>query len=138
MILYEQMTNIEMNHAIRLLLNNKHCLQAMMIVPVLGIVGFTGCPASSVQPRDSRKTGWPPTPNGSNRNSAFVSRGVVHTFQNFTETTARMLVMVTPGGFNQFFEELSSVNKGLPFPDLARTEELMNSYGLDLLGPPLS
>lgn len=70
--------------------------------------------------------------------SAFVSRGVVHTFQNFTEATARMLVMVTPGGFNQFFEELSSLNKGLPFPDLPRTEELMNSYRLDLLGPPLS
>jgi len=28
-----------------------------------------------------------------------------------------MPVMVTPGGFNQFFEELSSLNKGLPFPN---------------------
>jgi hypothetical protein len=37
-----------------------------------------------------------------------------------------MLVMVTPGGFNQFFEELSSLNRGLSAPDLARTEELMN------------
>ena len=69
--------------------------------------------------------------------SAFVSRGTAHTFQNFTEATARMLVMVTPGGFNQFFEELSSLNKGLPAPDLARTEELMKFYGLELLGPPL-
>ena len=52
--------------------------------------------------------------------------------------SARMLVMVTPGDFNQLFEELSSLNKGLPSPDLPRTEQLMNSYGLDLLGPPLS
>jgi quercetin dioxygenase-like cupin family protein len=40
--------------------------------------------------------------------SAFMSRGIVHTFQNFTDATARMLLMVTPGGFNRFFEELSS------------------------------
>jgi hypothetical protein len=70
--------------------------------------------------------------------SAFVSGGIAHTFQNFTEATARMLVMVTPGGFNQFFEELSCLNRGLPFPDLPETEKLMNSYGLDLLEPPLS
>jgi hypothetical protein len=70
--------------------------------------------------------------------SAFVSRGVAHTFQSFTEATARVLVMVTPGGFNQFFGELSALNKELPFPDLLRTEELLNSYGLDLVGPPLS
>jgi hypothetical protein len=70
--------------------------------------------------------------------SAFMSRGIVHTFQNFTDATARMLVMVTPGGFNRFFEELSSLNKGLLVPDLPRTEQLMNSYGLDLVGPPLS
>jgi hypothetical protein len=49
-----------------------------------------------------------------------------------------MLVMVTPGGFNQFFEELASLNRGLPEPDLVRTERLMNSYGIELLGPPLS
>jgi hypothetical protein len=52
--------------------------------------------------------------------------------------TAQMLVMVTPGGFNQFFEELSSLNRGLAAPDLVRTEQLMNAYGIELLGPPLS
>jgi hypothetical protein len=48
-----------------------------------------------------------------------------------------MLVMVTPGGFNQFFGELSSLIGGLPVPDLVRTEQLMNEYGIELLGPPL-
>jgi hypothetical protein len=46
--------------------------------------------------------------------------------------------MVTPGGFNQFFQELSSLNAGLPAPDLIRTEQLMNQYGIELLGPPLT
>jgi hypothetical protein len=32
-----------MNYAIKSLLNNKHCLHAMMIAPVLGILASTGC-----------------------------------------------------------------------------------------------
>lgn len=70
--------------------------------------------------------------------SGYASRGTVHTFQNFGDATAQMLVMVTPGGFNQFFEDLSSLNRGLSSPDLVRTEQLMNAYGIELLGPPLS
>jgi mannose-6-phosphate isomerase-like protein (cupin superfamily) len=69
---------------------------------------------------------------------AFAPRGTAHTYQNFGVANAQILVMVTPGGFNQFFEELSSLNAGLPAPDLARTEQLMNSYGMEVLGPPLS
>jgi quercetin dioxygenase-like cupin family protein len=70
--------------------------------------------------------------------SAFTPIGTVHAFQNFAATTAHMLVMVTPGGFNRFFEELSSLNKRLPAPDLVRSEQLMNKYGIELVGPPLS
>jgi hypothetical protein len=32
-----------MNYSIKTLLNNKHGLQAMMIVPVLGIMVLSGC-----------------------------------------------------------------------------------------------
>jgi len=70
--------------------------------------------------------------------SAFAPRGIVHTYQNFGDAVAQMLVMVTPGGFNRFFEDLSSLNQGLPAPDLPRTEQLMSNYGIELLGPPLS
>jgi len=42
------------------------------------------------------------------------------------------------GGFNEFFEELSSLNRGLPEPDLVGTERLMNGYGMELLGALLS
>jgi quercetin dioxygenase-like cupin family protein len=70
--------------------------------------------------------------------SAFAPRGTAHTFKNFCDSPANMLVMVTPGAFQQFFEELSALNRGLQEPDLVRTEQLMREYGIDLLGPPLS
>jgi quercetin dioxygenase-like cupin family protein len=70
--------------------------------------------------------------------SSFSPRGTVHAYQNFGDAVAQMLVMVTPGGFNRFFENVSSLNKGLPAPDLPRTEKLMQNYGIELLGPPLS
>ena len=70
--------------------------------------------------------------------SAFVPRGTAHAFQNFGPAGARLLVMVTPGGFDQFFGALSALNKPLPAPDFIRTEQIMKEYGLELLGPPLS
>jgi len=70
--------------------------------------------------------------------SALVPRGRAHTIQNFGPEVVQMLVMLIPGEFNQFFEDLSSLNKGLPAPDLVRTERLMKDYGIELLGPPLS
>jgi quercetin dioxygenase-like cupin family protein len=69
--------------------------------------------------------------------SAFAPRGTAHTFKNFGPEAAKMLVLVMPGGFNQFFEELCSLNRGLPEPDLVGTERLMNAYGIELLGPPI-
>jgi quercetin dioxygenase-like cupin family protein len=70
--------------------------------------------------------------------SAFAPRGTAHTFKNFGDDTAQMLAIVIPGGFNQFFEELSSLNRGLSAPDLVRTGQLANRYGIELLGPPLA
>lgn len=70
--------------------------------------------------------------------SAFAPRGTAHTLQNFSSGAAQMLVMVTPRGFQQFFEELSSLNKGLSAADLVRTEQLARDFEIELLGPPLS
>jgi mannose-6-phosphate isomerase-like protein (cupin superfamily) len=70
--------------------------------------------------------------------SAFAPRGTAHTFQIFGRASAQLLVLVTPGGFNQFMEPVSALNKPLSAPDLAGTERIMNEYGLELLGPPLS
>jgi hypothetical protein len=66
--------------------------------------------------------------------SALAPRGTAHTFQNFGPASVKMLVLVTPAGFNQFFEELSSLNRGLPAPDLAGAERLVKDYGLEVEG----
>ncbi len=70
--------------------------------------------------------------------STFAPRGTAHTFQIFGPAAARILVMVTPGGFDHFFRALSALNKPLPSPDFARSEQIMKEHGLEMLGPPLS
>ncbi|HUX43579.1 MAG TPA: cupin domain-containing protein [Terracidiphilus sp.] len=70
--------------------------------------------------------------------SAFAPRGTAHAYQNFHGEAAHLLVMVTPAGLDKFFEDVTVMNKGLSQPDFARVEQLMQSYGMELLGPPLS
>jgi hypothetical protein len=57
---------------------------------------------------------------------------------NFLRTippeAAHILVMLTPAGLRG----CDALNKGLGQPDYARVEQLMQSYGMELLGPPLS
>ena len=50
---------------------------------------------------------------------AFIPRGVPHTFANPGPAPARMLVLVTPGGFEAYFEALAdalTAAGGLPEP----------------------
>jgi len=61
-------------------------------------------------------------------------RGTAHTIHNFGDS--HLLVTVTPGGFNRFFEELSSFNRGLPAPDLVGTEQLMHQLSFANLETP--
>jgi uncharacterized cupin superfamily protein len=70
--------------------------------------------------------------------SAFAPRGTAHAFRNFGASVAHMLVVVTPAGLERFFEDLTEVNRGLSQPDMVRSEQVMNHYGIELLGPPLS
>jgi mannose-6-phosphate isomerase-like protein (cupin superfamily) len=51
---------------------------------------------------------------------AFIPRGTVHTFANPGSRPARVLVLVTPGGFERYFEALAATvldAGGLPAPD---------------------
>jgi quercetin dioxygenase-like cupin family protein len=70
--------------------------------------------------------------------SAFAPRGTAHAFQNFSDQTAHVLVMVTPAGLERFFEDVTIMNKDLAQPDFERVGKLMQDYGMELLGPPLS
>ena len=76
--------------------------------------------------------------NGTTGSSAFAPRGTAHAFQNFHDQTAHILVMITPAGLDRFFEDVTVMNKDLSQPDFAAVEKLMQDYGMELLGPPLS
>lgn len=61
---------------------------------------------------------------------AFVPRGTPHTFANTSEEPSRSLVLVTPGGFERYFEELIALIEqtgGLPPEQELR--ELGIAYG---------
>ena len=70
--------------------------------------------------------------------SAFAPRGTAHTFQNFTNTAAEILIVVTPGGFNQFFEDLSLLSSQMSPSSPSGIEQLAKKYRIEILGPPLS
>jgi len=70
--------------------------------------------------------------------SVFAPRGTAHSFKNFAAVPARVLAVVTPGRFQQFFEDLSSLSQSQAEPDRGRIEQLGAQYGIEILGPPLS
>lgn len=60
----------------------------------------------------------------------FVPRGTAHAFENVGADPGVVLVGVTPGGFEKMFEERQGV-------DAERNRELMKTYKMDVVGPPL-
>lgn len=58
-------------------------------------------------------------------------RGVPHAFWNAGDEPARLLEVITPAGFEGYFEELAEVFAA-PVPDPARLEELRVRYGLTM------
>jgi quercetin dioxygenase-like cupin family protein len=70
--------------------------------------------------------------------SAFAPRGTAHTYKNFSNETAEILAVATPGGFLGFFEELSLASERVSASDPAGIERIAKKYGIEILGPPLS
>jgi quercetin dioxygenase-like cupin family protein len=72
----------------------------------------------------------------------FLPRGMLHGFRNVGLDVARTLVMITPGGFEKFFEEVGApAQAGVPCPapdaaDLARIVTTAPRYGVDIEVPP--
>jgi quercetin 2,3-dioxygenase len=60
----------------------------------------------------------------------FVPRGTAHTFQNVGTEPGVLLVGVTPGGFEQMFEERQGV-------DAETNRGLMKKHNMEVVGPPL-
>lgn len=66
--------------------------------------------------------------------TAFLPRAVPHAFINAGEVTGRLLVVLQPGGFEQFFLDVAAESLEPP-ADMPRVAELAARYGLEFLGP---
>jgi hypothetical protein len=59
-------------------------------------------------------------------------RGVRHAFWNAGDTAARMLEVVTPGGFERYFERLGEMLSVQGPPDLEAIGEAAGRFGLEV------
>lgn len=71
-----------------------------------------------------------------------LARGTRHHFRNVGETTARLLILVTPAGLDRFFEEVGREATGAPGEsdfgpaELERMLAAAPRYGLEIAPPP--
>ncbi len=63
---------------------------------------------------------------------AFLPRDIPHNYTNVGYRTGRLLVTITPAGFETFFEELSRFSAGAP-PARDQLAALGRKYGLEIL-----
>jgi quercetin dioxygenase-like cupin family protein len=70
--------------------------------------------------------------------SVGLLRGTPHRYQNFTDQTARLLIVTTPGDFAHFFEELSAVTPAGGLPCMDQLLSLDGKYGITTMGPPMT
>lgn len=68
---------------------------------------------------------------------AFVPAGEEHTYRVVSEDGGRMLTIVVPGGFEDFFQAMVAEQLVIP-DDMARIEEIASEFNLSFVGPPLA
>ena len=66
-----------------------------------------------------------------------VPKGTEHCFRIIGANPARMLTIMTPGGFEGFFGAVAKENLRIP-EDMQRIAEIGTQYNLSFTGPPLS
>jgi quercetin dioxygenase-like cupin family protein len=64
----------------------------------------------------------------------FVPRDVPHAFENVGNQPGRILGILTPGGYEQFFEELARLPPGPP--DQAKFQEIFEKYDQETVELP--
>jgi glyoxylate utilization-related uncharacterized protein len=67
---------------------------------------------------------WHPLPAGE---AAYAQRGSKHTFRNSGKTIGRIMVIVTPGGFEKYLQEIGSYSPAMHMPKII---EISNRYGI--------
>jgi quercetin dioxygenase-like cupin family protein len=69
--------------------------------------------------------------------TVFIPRGKEHAFFILSETPARFVTCLAPGGFESFFASVA--NRGLQIPQhQSEIEALASGYGCEFTGPPLT
>ena len=68
--------------------------------------------------------------------TVFVPRGVEHAFRVIGPRPARMLTILTPGGFEGFFGEMAEGQYRIP-EDMAAIGAIGARYNMTFTGPPL-
>ncbi len=63
---------------------------------------------------------------------AFLPRNIPHRYTNVGYRTGKLLVTITPAGFEGFFEELSALAPDAP-ADRGRLESIARKFGLEIL-----
>ena len=66
----------------------------------------------------------------------YVPPGVPHCFQNVGDADARILVLFSPAGMEEFFDRFSGLPSGPVDPGVFAA--LGRDVGMDVLGPPLA
>jgi quercetin dioxygenase-like cupin family protein len=65
----------------------------------------------------------------------FAPRGIAHTYRCLGHTPSRLMVMLTPGGFEEFFEQVGALSPQEQ-ADIPRVIEIAKKFGLEFLPPP--
>jgi quercetin dioxygenase-like cupin family protein len=65
----------------------------------------------------------------------FAPRGVPHTYRYLGRAPGRLMCVITPSGFEEFFEEIGAMNPQQQ-QDIPRVMEVAKRYGLEILPPP--
>ncbi len=68
--------------------------------------------------------------------AAYIPRGREHTFRVVSDIPCRHLIILMPGGFEGFFEEMAVGKFRIP-EDMAKITQIATRFHLDFTGPPL-
>jgi quercetin dioxygenase-like cupin family protein len=66
----------------------------------------------------------------------FIEQGAEHTFRIIGDMPARMVTVMSPGGFEGFFAEMAARQFRIP-QDMAHIAVIGAKYNLEFTGPPL-
>lgn len=64
----------------------------------------------------------------------FAPRGVPHTYRYLSKTPGRLMCVITPSGFEGFFEEIGAMSPQQQ-QDIPRVMEIAKKFGLEILPP---